>query len=105
MERRARISDVQGIDGVSPVVSGTAQVIAGAQNWSTRIQGVTPPYLSLENWTIAQGASFTDQDNTNSNNVAVLGHGHLGVADVVHRQLRRLNTNSRFHYAAVVELF
>lgn len=37
------------------------------------------------------------------NNVAVLGHGHLGVSRVVARQLRRLNTNSRFHYAAVVE--
>ncbi|HEY0449336.1 aminotransferase [Actinophytocola sp.] len=37
------------------------------------------------------------------NNVAVLGHGHLGVADAVSRQLRRLNTNSRFHYSAVVE--
>jgi 4-aminobutyrate aminotransferase-like enzyme/Ser/Thr protein kinase RdoA (MazF antagonist) len=37
------------------------------------------------------------------NNVAVLGHGHLGVADAVTRQLRRLNTNSRFHYSSVVE--
>jgi 4-aminobutyrate aminotransferase-like enzyme len=38
------------------------------------------------------------------NNVAVLGHGHLGTADAVTRQLRRLNTNSRFHYSSVVEL-
>ena len=37
------------------------------------------------------------------NNVAVLGHGHLGLADAVNRQLRRLNTNSRFHYSAVVD--
>ncbi|MFK4728938.1 aminotransferase class III-fold pyridoxal phosphate-dependent enzyme [Agromyces mediolanus] len=37
------------------------------------------------------------------NNVTPLGHGHPGVADAVSRQLRRLNTNSRFHYAAVVE--
>ncbi|WP_345710993.1 aminotransferase class III-fold pyridoxal phosphate-dependent enzyme, partial [Kineococcus glutinatus] len=37
------------------------------------------------------------------NNVAALGHGHPGVADAVARQLRRLNTNSRFHYGAVVE--
>jgi 4-aminobutyrate aminotransferase-like enzyme/Ser/Thr protein kinase RdoA (MazF antagonist) len=37
------------------------------------------------------------------NNVAALGHGHLGLADAVARQLRRLNTNSRFHYSAVVE--
>jgi putative ABC transport system permease protein len=64
---------VAGIKGVSPVVSGSAQVIAGAQNWSTRIQAVTPPYFSMENWTIAEGSSFTTQDNTNSNNVAVLG--------------------------------
>ena len=37
------------------------------------------------------------------NNVASLGHGHLGMAEAVARQLRRLNTNSRFHYSAVVE--
>lgn len=32
------------------------------------------------------------------NNVAVLGHSHPAVADAVARQLRTLNTNSRFHY-------
>jgi 4-aminobutyrate aminotransferase-like enzyme/Ser/Thr protein kinase RdoA (MazF antagonist) len=37
------------------------------------------------------------------NNVAVLGHAHPRVADAAARQLRRLNTNSRFNYAAVVE--
>lgn len=37
------------------------------------------------------------------NNVAVLGHGHPGFADAVSRQLRRFNSNSRFHYRAVVE--
>ncbi|SDN84998.1 4-aminobutyrate aminotransferase [Klenkia soli] len=37
------------------------------------------------------------------NNVAVLGHGHPGFADAVATQLRRFNSNSRFHYRAVVE--
>jgi 4-aminobutyrate aminotransferase-like enzyme/Ser/Thr protein kinase RdoA (MazF antagonist) len=37
------------------------------------------------------------------NNVAVLGHAHPRVEAAVARQLRRLNTNSRFHYAAVAE--
>ncbi|BBY14600.1 aminotransferase [Mycolicibacterium litorale] len=37
------------------------------------------------------------------NNVTVLGHAHPRVADTAARQLRRLNTNSRFNYAAVVE--
>ncbi|HEV7662947.1 MAG TPA: ABC transporter permease [Chloroflexota bacterium] len=65
--------NLAGISGVSPVVSGSAQVIAGAQNWSTRVQAVMPAYLTIENWTIDQGSTFTVQDNTNSNNVAVLG--------------------------------
>ncbi len=37
------------------------------------------------------------------NNVTVLGHAHPRIADTAARQLRRLNTNSRFNYAAVVE--
>ncbi|MFI8100519.1 aminotransferase [Streptomyces sp. NPDC086023] len=37
------------------------------------------------------------------NNVTPLGHAHPGVERAVARQLRRLNTNSRFHYASVVE--
>ncbi len=37
------------------------------------------------------------------NNVTVLGHAHPRVAETAARQLRRLNTNSRFNYEAVVE--
>ncbi|OBB57925.1 4-aminobutyrate aminotransferase [Mycobacterium sp. 852013-51886_SCH5428379] len=37
------------------------------------------------------------------NNVTVLGHAHPRIADAANRQLRRLNTNSRFNYSAVVE--
>jgi 4-aminobutyrate aminotransferase-like enzyme len=37
------------------------------------------------------------------NNVTVLGHAHPRVADTAARQLRKLNTNSRFNYASVVE--
>lgn len=37
------------------------------------------------------------------NNVTVLGHAHPRMAEAAARQLRRLNTNSRFNYEAVVE--
>jgi 4-aminobutyrate aminotransferase-like enzyme/Ser/Thr protein kinase RdoA (MazF antagonist) len=46
------------------------------------------------------GRSYLDMVN----NVAVLGHGHPELADAVARQWRRLNTNSRFNYGAVVAL-
>src|SRR5438445_6883188 len=64
---------IQGLSGVSPVVSGNAQVIFGSRNWSTRVQGVTALYLTINDWTIAQGSALTDQDNTNASNVAILG--------------------------------
>ncbi|WP_223357959.1 aminotransferase [Leifsonia sp. ZF2019] len=37
------------------------------------------------------------------NNVSAIGHAHPRVASAVGRQLRTLNTNSRFNYPAVVE--
>ncbi|MGE2719134.1 aminotransferase [Mycolicibacterium celeriflavum] len=37
------------------------------------------------------------------NNVTVLGHAHPRMAATAARQLRKLNTNSRFNYEAVVE--
>jgi putative ABC transport system permease protein len=64
---------VGGITGISPVVGGNAQIVAGDQNWATRIQSVRPAYASIEDWTIAQGTFFTTEDDTNANNVAVLG--------------------------------
>jgi putative ABC transport system permease protein len=67
------IAGVSGVSAVSPVVSGTAQAIAGSQNWSTRVQAVLPAYAQIEDWTVASGTFFTDQDNTTSNNVAVIG--------------------------------
>lgn len=45
------------------------------------------------------GRSYLDMVN----NVTVLGHAHPRIADAAARQLRRLNTNSRFNYEAVVE--
>ena len=37
------------------------------------------------------------------NNVTAIGHAHPRIATAVSRQLHRLNTNSRFHYGAIVE--
>ncbi len=66
-------AQVSGLSGSSPVASGSAQVIYGSQNWSTRIQAVTPDYLTINDWKIASGASFSLSDNAESKNVAVIG--------------------------------
>ncbi len=67
------ITSLDGVSAVSPVVAGSAQVIAGSQNWSTRVSAVAPAYEQLQDWQVAEGSFFTDQDNTDASNVAVLG--------------------------------
>jgi putative ABC transport system permease protein len=64
---------IEGVSAISPTVSGSAQIIAGNQNWQTRIQGVEPGYQQVQNWQMAQGAFFTDADNAGARNVAVIG--------------------------------
>src|SRR3954469_22737485 len=44
---------VAGVVAISPTVSGSAQVIVGSQNWSTRIQAVEPSYQQIQNWQMA----------------------------------------------------
>jgi putative ABC transport system permease protein len=69
----AALSTIDDVVSSSPVVSGNMQVIVGGQNWSTRIQAVSPAYQQLQDWTLAQGSFFTDQDDASARNVAVLG--------------------------------
>src|SRR5262249_12714612 len=57
---------VHGVGAASAVVAGNAQVIAGSQNWSTRVYAVMPAYQQIEDWHVSQGAFFTAQDNTDS---------------------------------------
>jgi len=73
-------ADVQAIQqqvphvaAISPVVSGQSQVVAQGANWNTRIQGVSPDYQTIQNYTVSSGAFFTQADETNATAVAVLG--------------------------------
>jgi putative ABC transport system permease protein len=61
------------LQGVSPTIRGSGQVIAGALNWSTSYEGVSQTYLTIRNWTLAQGAFFTARDVKTRAKVAVLG--------------------------------
>lgn len=57
----------------TPTVRGGAQVVYENNNWATIIFGVTPDYLTIRDYTIAQGAAFTQQDVVGANKVALLG--------------------------------
>jgi putative ABC transport system permease protein len=58
---------------VSPVVMTRTQVIGGAGNWRTTINGVSTDYQTIRDWRIQSGAFFDDADVRTMRKVAVIG--------------------------------
>jgi putative ABC transport system permease protein len=67
---KKEVADVQYI---APGVNMRAQVIAGNQNWSTRIQGTDVDFPLIREWPVKYGAFFSPQDVNGAAKVAVLG--------------------------------
>ncbi|HXQ45280.1 MAG TPA: ABC transporter permease, partial [Caulobacteraceae bacterium] len=74
------VTDAQTILHSDPAVADvgyltrqSAQVQYGDRNWSTAIQGVSPSYVGIVNWQIADGATMTDQQNDSADTVALIG--------------------------------
>jgi len=57
----------------APTVRGGAQVVYGNNNWATNVQGVTPDYMILRDYTMMFGQFFTTQDVDAAAKTAVLG--------------------------------
>ena len=103
-----RVSDPAVLLGLAPTVQPVEDAASLRQRRSLAFAEVQehyydhPPRIERgwrEHLIGTDGRSYLDMVN----NVAVLGHGHPAVAHAVARQWRRLNTNSRFNYAAVAE--
>lgn len=61
------------VTAVSPGVSTNGQVINGALNWPTSMQGVSPQYLDIREWKLKDGVMFTDNDVKTAAKVCVIG--------------------------------
>ena len=66
-------AQVQGVAAVAPAVRGQVQVVSEGANWNTRIEGVTPPYLTARDLAIASGRMFDDAEARQGKKVAVIG--------------------------------
>ena len=56
-----------------PVVRGGAQIVYENSNWATIIFGTTPGFLEVRDLSVAEGASFSEQDVDSASKVALLG--------------------------------
>jgi putative ABC transport system permease protein len=66
-------SQVGNVSGVSPIINIRGQIIFQNQNYQSIVQGVYPGYQQIGNWTIAEGAFFTSDDESAGNTAAVIG--------------------------------
>src|SRR5712692_1135125 len=91
-DMRAMLQDVPALKGCSPQADGSVQVIYGNHNWRTTYRGVSPEYLSIRGWQIANGEVFLPQHVDSAANVLLLGQaaaGHLfGDEDPVGKTMR-----------------
>ena len=58
---------------VSPVISTRQVVIGPAGNWRTSINGVSPDYFTIRDWTATSGDLFVDADIKAARKIAVIG--------------------------------
>jgi putative ABC transport system permease protein len=67
------IAKISNVVGVTPIISVDQRAIYSNQNWNTKVQGVTPIYQNIQNWTLSEGVWYTESDEQAAKPVALLG--------------------------------
>ncbi|HEX8874243.1 MAG TPA: ABC transporter permease [Nitrosospira sp.] len=67
------IANLPSIKATAPIITGTAQLNYGANNWSTSVTGVTPDYFAVRDWPAENGVLLTEADLRSSARAVVLG--------------------------------
>ncbi len=69
----AIVNETRYVSACSPSVSSSGQVIFGANNYPTSIYGISPDYLEIRKYSVAEGDMFGEQDIISSAKVCVVG--------------------------------
>ncbi len=72
-DAEALLKEISGVQYLAAGVAMQTQVVAGNQNWYTRIQGTDVDLPLIRAWTTRVGSFFSQQDVSGAAKVAVLG--------------------------------
>lgn len=88
----AILHDVPFIKSISPNVDGSVLVVWGDRNWTTHYRGVTPDFLDIRRWELAEGDLFTSSDVKRASDVCLIGQTVrqelFGAEEAVDRKVR-----------------
>ncbi len=86
---------VPGVVAVAGVVSGSAPIVVGSNNWTTSVDGVTQDYLEVRDWPLSEGRSFSDAEIRSGAKAVILGattaRELFGDGPVIGQQVRVMN--------------
>jgi putative ABC transport system permease protein len=66
-------SEAPSVQFAAPLLRTGAEIIADGANWTTQVQGTTPDFFAIRNWSVEFGNLFTESDVGGSAKVVVLG--------------------------------
>ncbi|HKU20551.1 MAG TPA: ABC transporter permease [Terriglobales bacterium] len=72
-DMKAIVQQAPAVKEAAPGSQTTAQVVFGADNWFTNVQGTEPQYFDIRSWPMQEGISFTEGDVSSAADVAVIG--------------------------------
>jgi macrolide transport system ATP-binding/permease protein len=74
------VADAKALKNADPAVANVGyqirqigQIQYGNQNWGTEVQGISPSYLEIRNWSVVAGRSLTEEDERNASRVCLIG--------------------------------
>lgn len=74
LEKYEKLSEeCTNLSGISPNVSSSGQLVAGANNYPSSVSGVSMDYLTIRQLTVEQGEMFTENDIRTAAKVCVIG--------------------------------
>jgi putative ABC transport system permease protein len=65
--------EIPGVQLAAPLLSRSAQLVAGDRNWSSLVAGMDDDYLVARDWRIATGRMFSAAELDNGEKVAIIG--------------------------------
>ena len=93
------LAQLPSVKAVAPTYSGSAQMVHGANNWSTVVYGSTPEYFEVRGWRFEAGNGFDENDVRGATRVVAIGktvaENLFGAEDPVGKTIRIKNSPFR----------
>lgn len=72
-EEALALGEIEGVENVSPVISGNVTAKHGTENVSVSVEGITPAYEDVQNFHVQSGRFLLDIDTEYRQKVALIG--------------------------------